>query len=76
MEAKELVGKWVCSDYLEASLNAPAGAEFEVVGYTTYGACIVDTGLPGWHCPGRYDRIVEERDFYWYLNLEDITKVL
>lgn len=76
MKAKELVGKWVHSEYLEDTLNAPAGAEFKVVGYTAYDDCIVDGGLIGWHCPGMYDRIVEECDFYCYLRTRDITKVL
>lgn len=76
METKEFVGKWVCSEYLEDTLNAPAGATFKVVGYTTYGDCIVDAGLWGWQCPGKCDRIAEECDFYWYLRTKDITEVL
>lgn len=76
MEAKDLVGKWICSDYLEDTLNAPAGAEFKVVGYTTYGKCIVDGGLTGWRYVCKYDRIVEECNFYLYVSTGDITKVL
>ena len=76
MEAKDLVGKWICSDYLEDILNAPAGAEFKVVGYTTYGDCIVDGGLIGWRCACRYDRIAEECDSYCYISTKKITKVL
>ena len=76
MEAKDLVGKRICSDYLEDILNAPAGAEFKVVGYSTCGDCIVDGGRTGWRYVCKYDRIAEECDFYLYLNTKDITKVL
>ena len=76
MEAKDLVGKRICSDYLEDILNAPAGAEFKVVGYSTCGDCIVDGGLTGWRYVCKYDRIAEECDSYCYIGTEKITKVL
>ena len=70
MIAKELVGPQV---------KAVIGGEeviTRVVGYTTYGDCIIDAGLRGCHCPGNYDRISEECGSYCYLRIEDILKVL
>ena len=64
MEAKDLVGKWICSDYLEDILNAPSGAEFKVVGYSTCGDCIVD----GWRSLSDADVIGIECETYLYLN--------
>lgn len=77
MEAKELVGKWVESEVLTDEINAPAGTAFKVVGYTTYGNCIVDAGSDGWSWKAltRSDVILEQREFYRYLSTENVSKV-
>lgn len=78
MIAKELVGKWIVADAVTEGLNMPTGTAFKVVGYTTYGDCIVDVGPGGWswRVLTRSDIVLEQREFYWYLNTENITRVL
>ena len=46
MEAKDLVGKLVTSNYLERRKNLPPGVEFKVVGYECdLGWAIIDADL-------------------------------
>ena len=77
MEAKDLVGKLVTSNYLERHINLPSGAEFKVVGYECdLGWSIIDADLWGWQGLDMYDRVTEKCKTYWYLRLCEITKVL
>lgn len=77
MEAKDLVGKLVTSNYLERCINFPSGAEFKVVGYECdLGWAIIDADLWGWQGLDMYDRVTEKCKTYWYLRLCEITKVL
>lgn len=77
MKAKDLVGKWIVADTVARALNMPADTAFKVVGYTTYGDCIVDAGLDGWSWRAltRSDIVLEQCEFYTYVRPEDITKV-
>ena len=76
METKNLVGKWICSDYLAASLKAPADTAFKVVGHVQHtDLVIVDARRWGWTglMPG--DVVVEECETYKYARLDEITIV-
>lgn len=77
MEAKDLVGKLVTSNYLESCKTFPPGAAFKVVGYECdLNWVIVDADLWGWQDLDMYDRVTEKCKTYWYLRLCEITKVL
>lgn len=78
MKAKKLVGKWIVSDTVARALNMPADTAFKVVGYTTYGDCIVDAGPDGWSWRAltRSDIVLEQRETYMYVRPEDITEIL
>lgn len=77
MEAEELLGKWICSDYLAASLKVPADTAFKVVGRVQHtDLVIVDARRWGWRGLDEGDVVVEKCETYWYLSPEEITKVL
>ena len=77
MKAEELVGKWIVSDVLTDEINAPTGAAFKVVGYTTdMKWVIVDAGSWGWDRLDPDDIVIEKCKNYWYVSLTEITKVL
>ena len=77
MEAKDLVGKLVTSNYLESRRVFPSGAGFKVVGYERdLNWVIIDADLWGWQGLDMYDCVTEKCKTYWYLRLSEITKVL
>lgn len=77
MKAKELVGMQVESDVLTGELNAPVGTAFKVVGYNASANwVIVDAGRKGWKSLFSDDFIAEKCETYWYVLLDEITKVL
>lgn len=77
MEAKDLVGKLVTSNYLESRRTFRPGATFKVVGYECdLNWVIIDADLWGWQGLDMYDRVTEKCKTYWYLRLCEITKVL
>lgn len=77
MEAKDLVGKLVTSNYLESRRAFPPGATFKVVGYEcNLNLVIIDADLWGWQGLDMYDRVTEKCKTYWYLRPCEITKVL
>lgn len=77
MEAKDLVGKLVTSNYLESRRTFPPGATFKVVGYECgLNWVIIDADLWGWQGLDMYDCVTEKCKTYWYLRPCEITKVL
>ena len=77
MKAEEFVGKWIRSEVVAGELKAPFGTAFKVVGYNSgTNWAIVDAGRKGWKRLFRDDIIAEKCETYWYIRLDEITKVL
>lgn len=77
MEAKELVGKLICSDVVTTGLNMPSDMAVKVVGYNSdLGQAIIDADLWGWHGLDVHDHVTEKCKTYRYVRLGEITKVL
>lgn len=77
MKVKELVGEWVVVDLAAISSRRSGNVAFKVVGYNAdMNWVMVDAGNWGWDNLDRGDIVAKKCENYWYIRLEEITKVL